>query len=164
MMSDFPSVLAWAVGIFLLYALLSRGLFRATEEARQSLVDLAGSLIDSPKTSEVTKEVIRSMLDDAHSARSAWILALFALTIVFRLPFIKRAREENYDVPNHLRATYDSFNYRWIAATVGNSLAAAIVFAFGMFLAISIRLSLRSFAHALTTKHEGDGHGRGAPA
>jgi hypothetical protein len=141
----------WAAGAVAAYAVLCRGLFQATEPARQSLVDLAGSLIDSPSVSDKDKRQIYSMLDDVHSWRSAWKLAFVALLIAFQSPFVSRTPEcaPLARIPANMRETFHRFIRNWIVATLGNSFAACVLFSIGMFVAIAVSASLEAFLRAL---------------
>lgn len=139
----------WAVGIVVLYGVLSRGLFLLTDTARQSLVDLAGEMIDSPTFPNEEKKVISSLLDTVHSAGCAWLMALLAIRILIVRPFRKMPAMTGQDVPPMLKSTYDSFNTKWAVATIGNSLAACIIFSVAMLGIAALRISFRAFTQAL---------------
>jgi len=147
----------WGAAIFIGYAVLSRGLFLATDGARQSLIDLGGSLIDSPGVAQAEKDDIVESMGSAHSAICAWRLVGVALRVMFTIPF---ARDNGrVPVPAMAREAYFSFISRWIVATIGNSLGAAIIFSFLFLITAALRVSFQKFSRALLVRrhhHDGD--------
>lgn len=152
----------WSAAIILAYAVLSRGLFLATENARQSLIDLAGSLVDSPNVSDDIKNSVHDSLETVHSSVCAWLLAGVAFTVIFTVPF--SSDKEPISVPAMQRATLDSFVARWLVATLGNSLGASIIFAFLFLLTAALRVSFYKFSRALLAKRRNHHHGNHATA
>jgi hypothetical protein len=141
---------------FVLYAVFSRGLFRVTEPARQSLVEIGGSLLDSPKMSDRFRSSIESKFDDVHSARSAWRLAWLSIRAMFRMiSEVKNDTAWPNHVPASLRDDYLLFLKRWILATLGNSLLATLVFVIAMLIAVALRMSFSTFINLFDGKGDG---------
>lgn len=140
-------LLGWGAAVVLGYAVLSRGLFLATDSARQSLIGLAGDLIAHRALPEDEKDEIRDSLDTAYSALSAWVLVLCAIVTLVRLPFA--GAEMQHPAPPMLRDTYDKFVGRWVVATMGNSLLAAILFAVVYLVAAALHVSIYMLARSV---------------
>jgi hypothetical protein len=116
----------WVAGGICLYAIAARGLFRATNNLRMYLIDLASELIKSPDFPADKKEMVLRMLDDVHSARAAWSLAFILLIGTIIIPFVSSPDSSN--VPRRLQPVFDEFVTRWVIATLSNSLLATLIF------------------------------------
>jgi hypothetical protein len=144
-----PEPLIWAVVAVVIYGLLTRGLFLATDEVRQSLVDRAAALLENPNFPEDEKAIILSFLDDAHSALSAWALVIAAIRAVFAYPFYEAKKDRTA-----LDREYDAFTSRWLFATLGNSVPATLLFSFLMVISVAFRRSIRPFTGAVVDQRD----------
>jgi hypothetical protein len=108
---------------FILYALVARGLFRATEEMRCSLIEIAETLLSDDGMPSDEKEAINQALSEVHSAAAArqMAAALFYVVLFPDKRLRDQARAEMNLVPKHLQHTFDAFQKRWVIATLGNS-------------------------------------------
>jgi hypothetical protein len=109
------------------YAVATRGLFRATNGLRLSLVDLGAELLESPDVSAAKKEIIRSSLDDVHSARSAWGITVLLPIALITFPFWRAPADLSARLPGTLQATFETFLNRWFITTISNSVTATIL-------------------------------------
>jgi hypothetical protein len=150
-MTDITSCAIFILLGLLFYAAISRGLFMATEFARQALIDTAGSLLDSDKISEDEKECISLSLDNAHSAWAAWRLAFLAVEVAVKCVF-SSGENEAETAPPHLRGSFDMFLRQWIIATLGNSPLAAFLFATVTVLGAAVSIPINGFIRALANK------------
>jgi hypothetical protein len=158
-MTDIPTWFMTGAAVVAFYAILSRGLFLATDPSRQSLIDLAGSLIDSPAVPVSTKRVVASALDDAHSVRSAWALAFMAIRIALTKWATISRSQQPARVPGNMRATWREFKRSWALAVLGNSLGATLLATFAALIAGALRLSVGKLLNALLPKDRGDNDG-----
>jgi hypothetical protein len=117
----------WVAAGLCFYAVATRGLFRATNNLRMSLIDLAAELIKSPDFPAEQKEMVKFTLDEVHSARAAWRLTFMLLLSLVIFPFV-RVPDPMSNIPRKLQPTFDAFITRWVIATVSNSLPATIIF------------------------------------
>jgi hypothetical protein len=121
----------WVIAGIALYAVATRGLFRATNNWRVSLIELASVLIENPEFPVENKEAIIRALDDVHSARAAWRLTLRLIrNLTLYIFFGKRPAPNSSwtNLPRGLQTVCDMFVARWAVATVSNSVLASFVF------------------------------------
>lgn len=120
----------WVAFGIALYAIATRGLFRATNNWRVSLIELASTLIKNPEFPDDKKEAIILALDDVHSARAAWRLTFRLIrNLTLYIFFGKRPSSNSLsNLPRGLQTVCDMFIARWAVATVSNSVLASLVF------------------------------------
>lgn len=122
------STVACAVAAVLIYGILSRGLFRATDDLRQSLVELSYPLLDSERVADRQKRTINAAMDDVHSALSAWKVVFLLIVVIGFIVTMRTPKIRENDVPSHLRQQFKTFRLRWLVSVLGNSPAALLVF------------------------------------
>lgn len=151
-------------GAVLVYGMISRGLFRATEGLRFSLLDLSEPLLENPSVPEREKRRISMCLDEAHSARAAWGIVWALISGLWKFGMSRRRdcspQDPVQQVPANLRACYGTFLTRYIVSTVTNSPAAAFVFTVVIILSFCIViLPLVPLLFQARGPHEIDTHG-----
>ncbi|MGY2989095.1 MULTISPECIES: hypothetical protein [Bradyrhizobium] len=149
------------LGGVLFYALLSRGLFRATEPSRQKALDIAERLFHSSQVSEARKAQLDRRLDEVYSNWQAWKLTFWmfevALTLPFRRPRMPVVRD---GIPHQFQKDFARFIINWMIATVGNSPAAALLFATLVLIALAFSASIAAISSCLAGDQNGGGaHG-----
>jgi hypothetical protein len=120
----------WVAAGIAFYAVATRGLFRATNNWRVSLIDLATVLVENPEFPDNKKEAIIRALDDVHSAFAAWRLTFRLIRNLTLYIFfgIRPAPNSLTNLPRGLQTVCDMFVARWAIATVSNSVLASLVF------------------------------------
>jgi hypothetical protein len=154
-MSPILHLALWFILVVVGYAIVARGLFRATDDLRLSLVDLAAPLLESEGVSEKQKRAVRKTLAHVHSARSAWVLVGMLLTVIVRLPFHK-INSGNDEVPASLRINYETLKTRWIVVTLANSPLAIAIFGMILILFFAFVTSLLPLAGILMKSQADD--------
>lgn len=152
----------WFGGTIIGYAILSRGLFLATDAARQSMIEHAAVLIESNAVSPEEKKRVRASLNDAYSWPMAWcVAATSAWLLILQLARRGQLAVES-PVPPMLRANHDAFLARWLVATLGNSLAATIFFAIFALLNAALMVSFNTLSRSVAASAHHDAHGHQA--
>lgn len=118
------TAIIWVVLFIIGYAVATRGLFRSTHGLRLSLINLAAELIEDPDCPEYEKGKISEALDVVHSAKAAWWLVFCLVAYTISFPFIKTDKR----VSPRFQEKLSTFAFRWILATVTNSVPASILF------------------------------------
>lgn len=147
--------------VVVVYAVLARGLLKASEPAREKCLKLYEKIA---RSNRVPADVIARMddnLDDVYSSLAAWRLVfLLMCTVFFVIPLRKlRGRKPvggYHGIPDSLQADYGRFSTCWILATVANSPLAAAIFAFISLIAIACFMPFHAFtkiilAHAASS-------------
>ena len=135
------------------YAVLARGLFKATEPSRQLLLDLADKLTSSHQVSDAKKRAIIGRLSEVHSARSAWSM----LFIVFYAAIVARTKDDDRlanGIPPHLAGDFQRFSAHWIIATLANSPIAALLAITIVILRAAATVSVGKFMAAIGRVHD----------
>lgn len=141
-----------------LYAVATRGLFRATDGLRRSLIDLASEIIDDTSFPKEQKQIVLSSLDDVHSAKAAWRIT-FRLLKGMILYIFGSLRESTSmsNLPRALQAKCDIFVSRWVLTTVSNSVAASILFTI-ILITFSAFFSIQTLSHLLIKRGQKADH------
>jgi hypothetical protein len=152
------SAVVWVAGGIIVYAIVTRGLFRVTNGLRMSLIDLAAELIQSPDVPEAKKELIRAGLDDVHSARSAWIMTILFPLAALSFPFVRRRSDLSSRLPGKLQGTFEAFMNRWAISTISNSVFATLIFTTMLVIVSAFVSSIYPIA-LLVMRRQGSLHG-----
>jgi hypothetical protein len=134
------------------YAVIARGMFRATEPLRYEMIDLAAKLLHNSGVSKAQKTLIESSLSDVHKAHVAWkvTFALFFLVITIPIHHFKTPKLSG--VPSNMLGTFKKFQLRWIIATLANSPIAACIFVFLLMLLAAFTLSINTIFSVLMSR------------
>jgi len=130
-----------------LYALLARGLFLATEPARNRALDIYERFAAIEGVSSRQKEMMLKAVFDVHSSRKAWSMAVVMFFAAFAIPLGRRSLISSKDdgqvgIPVELRAEHERFIKLWLVSVMGNSPAAALLFVFCVILLVAFSVSL----------------------
>lgn len=118
--------------IILVYAVLARGLFNATEPRRQEALDIVEELYHSAQVSDRQKKFVYDRIGELHSGWQAWKLVFSLLRATVRITFTNvQETTERVDsgIPQHLRPSYERLKVCWVIGILGNSPLALFVFA-----------------------------------
>ena len=153
----------WILAGICLYAVATRGLFRATNNMRLSLIDLAADLIKEPSIPDSIKTKIRLSLDDVHSVRAAWGMMLCLFMISFAPPFINPSIAGLDDLPKETQRKLDAFLNRWYLSTIANSVLATIISMTLIVIVFAFFSSIHPIARLIMGKRRAHmvGHDRG---
>lgn len=146
-----------AVGI---YAVASRGLFRATESLRWALLEIGERLINSESFPNCDKLDIRCRLDDVHSPLAAWKIVWSLFAIISRIISFRRPSPHDFesDIPVEHRKDFRRFLSLWLFSTVANSPAAFIVFGYLYVILAACAASVTLLAEAIAERQSHHAH------
>ena len=143
------------IGGVLVYALLSRGLFRMTDACRQKALEQGEKLCHSAQVDGYIKGMVFHRLGEVYSPLQAWNLALHMILVVVVMPFRRIEKVDEASrllVPAHLQGDLRRFRVNWMVATVGNSPAAAVVFSFLLIMTLAFSASVSAISAALAVE------------
>lgn len=161
-MGTFSIALAWAVSLLLAYAVISRGLFQASDQFRHEAVEIARGIFQDPEATDHEKAIISSALDDFHSKLAAWRLvgSTFLYLVTVPAKWFGRREAEVSITGNPLREpAFDAFILRWSVSTVANSPITALLFAILVILTAALTMTGKVMGRVLFTHTHHDGHG-----
>lgn len=148
----------WVLAAICLYAVATRGLFRATNGLRMSLIDLAAEITTSSDFPEEQKKIIHFALDEVYSAGAAWRLTFRLLRKVVTYPFVKTsASTAMNNFPRKLQLMCDLFVARWALVTVSNSVFASLIFALTVIIFAAFS-SIQLIGHSLIKRRDKTPH------
>jgi hypothetical protein len=140
-----------------LYAIVARGMFRATEPLRLEAIEIGVQLLNDKVVDERQKHCIKKALADVHSERRAWELTLLLFFLAVTCPFHKCdvRKSDKSRIPEYMRESLQQFQIRWLISTVANSPAAALIFTFLISVVLAFAHSLRALSDILMVKYHG---------
>jgi hypothetical protein len=140
-----------------LYAIIARGMFRATEPLRHETIKIGTQLLNDKIVNERQKRRIRKALADVHSERRAWEITLLLFFLTVTCPFHKfdLPKSDEVRIPEYMRDSLQQFQIRWVISTVANSPAAALIFTFLVSIVLAFAQSLRALSDILMVKYHG---------
>jgi hypothetical protein len=150
----------WVFICIAAYAVIARGAFKAAEPLRDRLIDLAAEISHDPKTSEAVKARLGQALDDVYSGWLAWKLTFVGVYTVLTIPFhrVHLASAPEDERSAHLQNKLQSFEGRWVIATIANSPLAAIIFTIIVLIAVAFGTSFSTISRMLTDRYAYFGH------
>jgi hypothetical protein len=141
--------------VVILYAIIARGMFRATEPLRLETIEIGTQLLNDKIVNERQKRRIRKALADVHSERRAWEITLLLFFLAVTCPFHKfdLPKSDKVRNPEYVRDSLQQFQIRWLISTVANSPAAALIFTFLVSIVFAFARSLRALSDILMVKY-----------
>jgi hypothetical protein len=114
------------------YAVVARGLLKASEPLRSRALELYGKMIRSGHCTEELRTRLDWHLDSIYSSLAAWrglfVLICAVVYLTFRLVTFQGLPNMDWiGIPGPLKADYDRFTKYWMGAVLANSPMAAFL-------------------------------------
>jgi hypothetical protein len=143
--------------IVVLYAVIARGMFSATEPLRDEMIQIASRLLNDENINETQKRRVRRALSDVHSVRKAREITLLLFFLIMTSPFhsFDSPKPDKDMVPEYMRDSLRQFQVLWIISTIANSPAAAVIFTLLVFIVAAFTQSFRALSGILIVRYHG---------